>query len=176
MTGLVACAHQPSRPTVVDEAAPFLIGCEDVVEVSVYRDADLTRTVPVRPDGLISLPMVGEVLAAGRTPAELRDEIAGRLGGIVQSPTVVSVIVREINSARYYVLGEVMRPGAFPLRGEVGVLQGIAAAGGPGEFSARGRIELLRAGSNERLMLDLDALERGESSVLLHPGDTVVVR
>jgi polysaccharide export outer membrane protein len=174
--GLAGCSHASGAVRDDEPAPPFVLGREDVVEVSVYRDPELTRTVAVRPDGRISLPMAGEVMAAGRTPEQLREEIVARLGAVVQSPTVVSVIVREVNSARFYVVGEVMRPGGYPLRGELGVLQAIAAAGGPGEYSDRSRVELLRAASGRRLELTMGDLEAGLCRVQLFPGDTVVVR
>lgn len=170
------CAHVANSVDTDEEAPAFRLGREDVVEVSVYRDPELTRTVPVRPDGRISLPIVGELEAAGRTPDEVRREVVLRLQAYVQDPTVVSVIVREVNSARIYVLGEVGRPGVYPLRGEVSVLQALALAGGPGEFSARDLVTVVRAGSGRRLTLALGELEDGRLRVRLLPGDTVVVR
>ena len=174
LTG-AACAHAAA---VTDETAPppFRLGREDVVEVSVYRDPELTRTVPVRPDGLISLPIVGELPAAGRTPDELRSDVVQRLGAYVQSPAVVSLIVREVNSARFFVVGEVTRPGAYPLRSALGPLEALAMAGGLGDYSGRKELLLLRAGGTVRHSLRLADLEAGRSRVALHPGDTLVVR
>jgi polysaccharide export outer membrane protein len=170
-----ACAAVDPRPD--DEPAPpFRLGREDVIELSVYRDPELSRTVPVRPDGRVSLPLVGELEAAGRTPEEVRLDVASRLRAYVQEPAIVSVIVREVNSARFFVVGEVVRAGAFPLRGEVGVLQGLALAGGPGEYSSRKTVLLVRAASGRVTTLDLADLEAGRARPLLHPGDTVVVR
>lgn len=173
---LLSCAHV--SPVGPDDEAPakFVLGREDVVEVSVYRDPELSRTVPVRPDGRVSLPIVGELLVSGLTPEEVRAEVARRLQAWVQEPAVVSVIVREVNSARFFVVGEVAKPGGYPLRGEVGVLQALALAGGPGEFSSRKEVVLVRSASGRRLTLALAALEGGEVRVKLHPGDTVVVR
>jgi polysaccharide export outer membrane protein len=159
-----------------DAPPPFVLGREDVVEVSVYRDPELSRTVPVRPDGHVSLPIVGELAVAGLTPEQVRAEVTKRLQAFVQEPAVVSVIVREVNSARFFVLGEVAKPGAYPLRGEVGVLQALAVAGGPGEFSSRKEVVLVRSVSGRRFTIDMDALESGTVRLSLHPGDTVVVR
>jgi polysaccharide export outer membrane protein len=170
-----ACASVEPRPDE-EVAPPFRLGREDVIELSVYRDPELSRTVPVRPDGKISLPLVGELEAAGRTPEEVRLDVASRLRAYVQEPAIVSVIVREVNSARFFVVGEVGRPGAYPLRGEVGVLQGLALAGGPGEFSSRKTIVLVRAASGRVTTLELSDLESGRVRPQLHPGDTVVVR
>jgi polysaccharide export outer membrane protein len=171
-----ACAHAPGQAADDRPPPPFRLGREDVIELSVYRDPELSRTVPVRPDGLISLPLVGEVPAAGRTPDEVRRDVAERLRAFVQEPAIVSVIVREVNSARFYVVGEVGRPGAYPLRGEVTVLQGLALAGGPGEFSSRREVVLVRGATGRSATLSLEALESGQVRTMLHPGDTVVVR
>lgn len=170
-----ACAHTSNAPDNDEAPGIFLLGRDDVVEVSVYRDADLTRTVPVRPDGRISLPVVGEIVAAGLTPSELRDEVASRLAPWVQDPTVVSVIVREVRSARFFVVGEVARPGAYPIAGEVSALQALALAGGLGEFSDRDDLTVIRAGSGRRVTVAIHDLERGAAVVPVRAGDTLVV-
>lgn len=168
------CASLSPLPEFDEGPTHFRLGRDDVVEVSVYRDADLTRTVPVRPDGRISLPVVGEVDAAGRTPVELRDEIAKKLGPWVQDPTVVTVIVREVRSARFFVVGEVTRPGAYPIAGEVSALQAVALAGGLGEYSARNRVTVVRS-SGEQFTVALGDLERGAAALPVRAGDTVIV-
>ena len=104
---LAACAHeQPPPPPAATAEEPYRIGKEDIVDVSVWRDPDLSRTLPVRPDGFITLPMVGEVQAEGRTTVELEQDIARRLEKYIQSPRV-TVMLREVNSARVFVTGEV---------------------------------------------------------------------
>lgn len=153
---------------------PFRLGREDVVEVTVYRDPDLSRIVPVRPDGRITLPIVGEMDAAGRTPEELRMEIALRLRDYVKDPTVVSLIVTEVNSRRFFVVGEVTRPGSYPLRGEVTALQALALAGGLGEFSARKSVSIVRGSSGKAFVVSLAELQAG-ARVLVRSGDTLVV-
>jgi polysaccharide export outer membrane protein len=171
----LACAHGGQQRIEREKPGPFRLGIDDVVEVSVYKDPDLTRTVPVRPDGRISLPIVGEVVAAGRTPEEVRAEVVSKLNQYVKDPTVVTFIVHEVRSARFFVIGEVMRPGAYPLRGDMNVLQAIALAGGAGEFSSRDRATIVRAATGERIVLSIDdAKEAG--TILLYSGDTVVVR
>lgn len=170
-----ACAHGPKVDEEDRQPVPFRLGREDVVEVSVYRDPDLSRTVPVRPDGMISLPIVGDIEAAGRTPEEVRAEIVEKLRDYVKDPTVVTFIVREVNSARFYVVGEVGRPGAYPLRGEVTVLQALALAGGLGEFSARRHVMLVRQETGDRLKLSLSEVWSGKGGPLLRAGDTLVV-
>lgn len=170
-----ACAHGPKVSDEDREPAPFRLGREDVVEVSVYRDPDLSRTVPVRPDGMISLPIVGDVEAAGRTPEEVRAEVIEKLRDYVKDPAVVTFIVREVNSARFYVVGEVGRPGAYPLRGDMTVLQALAVAGGLGEFSARRHVMLVREATGDRLKLSLSDVWSGKGGLLVRAGDTLVV-
>jgi len=156
---------------------PYRIGKEDVLDVSVWRDADLSRTLPVRPDGFITLPMVGEVQAEGRTTVELEQDIARRLQKYIQSPRV-TVMVREVNSSRVYVTGEVQKPGAFPLRGQVTVLQALAMAGGLTEFADRNGMMVIRANNGPRIQVRYsDLVERRTqgSDFPLQPGDTVVV-
>ncbi|HYO51680.1 polysaccharide biosynthesis/export family protein [Archangium sp.] len=139
---LSGCAHRATA-RVDNSDQPYRIGREDILDVAVWRDADLSRTLPVRPDGFISLPMVGEVRAEGRTPNELADEIREALKPYVQEPRV-TVIVREVNSSRVFITGEVAHPGAYPLRGRVSILQAIALAGGFTDFADRDGIVVLR--------------------------------
>jgi polysaccharide export outer membrane protein len=156
---------------------PYRIGKEDVLDVSVWRDPDLSRTLPVRPDGFITLPMVGEVQAEGRTTVELEQDIAHRLQKYIQTPRV-TVMVREVNSARVYVTGEVQKPGAFPLRGQVTVLQALAMAGGLTEFADRNGMMVIRANNGPHISVrysDLIDRRAQGSDFPLQPGDTVVV-
>jgi polysaccharide biosynthesis/export protein len=175
---LAGCAHQTKRvPAVPDE--PYRVGLEDVLDVSVWRDPELSRTVPVRPDGYISLPLAGEILAAGKTAVELEAVIKQKLAPFFQEPRV-TVIVSEVNSPRVYVTGEVARPGAYPLRGRVSVLQAIALAGGFSDFANSRRIVVLRnqkTGGAIRVNYEdlIDASAKERLDFFLMPGDTVVV-
>ncbi len=178
--GAVACASGPQALPAADEG-PYLIGREDVLDVSVWRNADLSRVVPVRPDGFISLPMVGEVRAEGKSAAALAEEIAGKLAPFVQSPHV-SVILHEVNGARVYVTGEVIHPGAYPLRGRMTVVQALALAGGLTPFAQGDEVVVLRTrGGHARYELSYAELvgpgEDGRPSpeAWLQPGDTLVV-
>ncbi|MBX5483732.1 MAG: polysaccharide biosynthesis/export family protein [Myxococcaceae bacterium] len=176
MLVLGGCAHQ-TRNVDPPPDEPYRIGREDVLDVSVWRDPDLSRVVPVRPDGFISLPMVGEVLAAGKTPKELEAEIRERLRAIVQEPKV-TVIVHEVNASRVYVTGEVAHPGAFPMRGRVTLLQALALAGGFTDFADKSALMVIRRDGkgvpvNYADLITLDDKER--ANVWLGPGDTVVV-
>jgi polysaccharide export outer membrane protein len=130
--------------------ASYVIGPEDVLDVSVWENTQISREVPVRPDGKISLPLVNDVQAAGLTPMQLRDVLTTLLVPYVPIPAV-SVIVREVNSVKVTVLGEVKTPGRYNLRSRSTVLDLLAMAGGLTEYAARGRIVVLRRdGTNKR--------------------------
>jgi polysaccharide export outer membrane protein len=173
---LAGCAHKPAMK-VDNSDQPYRIGREDVLDVAVWRDADLSRTLPVRPDGYVSMPMTGDVLAAGKTPTELADEIKERLKPYVQEPRV-TVIIREVNSSRVFVTGEVANPGAYPLRGRVSLVQAIALAGGFTDFANSDRILVIRTddkgGQIPVRYSDLISPDGGQD-VILRPGDTIVV-
>ncbi len=173
-----ACAGSAANLPADPVQGEYRIGVDDVVEVAVFRDHDLSRTLPVRPDGRISLPLLGEVQAAGLTAGELEKKVEVRLAPFVDRPAV-SVIVREINSQRFYVVGQVAHPGVFPLRGRVTVLQALAQAGGLAEFADQNGIVLLRRDQDRvhRYSLRYDDLvdARDGRSVYLGSGDTLVV-
>lgn len=173
---LWGCAHETKGSPPMTEA--YRIGQEDVLDVSVWRDGDFSRTLPVRPDGFISMPMVGEVKAEGHTAVELAEIIQKKLEPYVQQPKV-TVIVREINSSRVFVTGEVLRPGTYPLRARTSLLQALALAGGFSPFAKENSIKVIRAGQKpEAIPVRYSDLVRdGEKRVdfYLMPGDTVVV-
>jgi polysaccharide export outer membrane protein len=158
----------------------YKIGNDDVLAVSVWHEPSLSVTVPVRPDGKISLPLVGEIQASGRTSLELQNELTSSLEKYIRQPTV-TVIVSEIRSQRINVVGEVGRPGAFPLLESMGVVDAIAQAGGLKEFAKRKQIYVLRPtgdGRNTRLSAHYDQVLRGKQNakdILLQAHDTVVV-
>jgi polysaccharide biosynthesis/export protein len=176
MVLLAGCAHRGTKLPAEEQEVPYRIGREDVLDVAVWRDADMSRTVPVRPDGYISMPLLGDVKAEGKTPHELAEELGEKLGAFLQAPRV-TVIVREVNSARVFVTGEVARPGAYPLRGRMSLVQVIALAGGFSDFADREAIRVLRQGEPEAIPVSYSDLvgEDGGRSLLLRPGDTVVV-
>jgi polysaccharide export outer membrane protein len=179
LLALSACSGVSSqRPDPRPETGEYRIGREDVLEVVVWHEPELTRVVPVRPDGKISLPLAGEVDAAGKTPAELQEGLTRALGPYIQD-AAVAVLVREINASRVYVLGEVARPGGFPLRGPMTVVQAIALAGGRTEF-ARGAVHWVREradGKSDRVDLSFDDLVTGEAegALWLRGGDVLYV-
>jgi polysaccharide export outer membrane protein len=176
---LSGCAGvNPQKPDPRPEAGEYRIGREDVLEVVVWHEPELTRVVPVRPDGKISLPLAGEVQAAGKTAAELQVGLTQALGPYIQDASV-AVLVREINASRVFVLGEVTRPGGIPLRGPMTVVQAIAMAGGRTEFAGKA-IHWLREkpdGKADRVELSFDELVKGEAAgaLWLRGGDVLYV-
>src|SRR5215469_13364488 len=121
----------------------YIIGPQDVIDIDVWHETELTRSVPVRPDGKISLPLVNDVQAAGLTPTQLADQLATKLKQFVTDPQV-TVIVTQINSQRVYILGEAARPGAYPLLPGMTVLQALSSAGGFTIFADLKKIYVLR--------------------------------
>jgi len=168
----------PPAPTATPPDA-FRIGPEDVLDISVWKSAELTRTVAVRPDGRISLPLLNDIQAANLTPMQLRDALAVGYGEFVSSPEV-SVIVREIHSVKVSVVGTVKTPGRYELKSHATVLEALALAGGLTEFAKRDRIVVFRPRNNTwtklpfnyaRVLSDWDTRENFD----LEPGDIVVV-
>ncbi len=179
---ILAAACASSKGSERADARPdseYRIGREDVLEVVVWHEPELTRVVPVRPDGKISLPLAGEVEAAGKTPAELQATLAKALAGYIQD-TQVAVLVREINGARVFVLGEVTRPGGFPLRGPMSVVHAMALAGGRTEFAGDEVVWLRQKpdGGADRVSLSFRDLVKGEAAgaLWLKGGDVLYVR
>ena len=124
----------------------FHLGPDDVIEVSVYQDKELDRTVPVRPDGKISLPLIGEMIASGKTPTELQKEIAQKLKQFVADPSV-TVVVKEVNSPKVSVTGEVKNPNMYKIKDRATLLDAIALAGGLTEYSKK-KVTVIRVGPN----------------------------
>lgn len=158
----------------------YRIGIEDVLLISVWRDPDLTREVPVRPDGKISLPLLQDLVAAGKTPAELGQELQTRFKEFLSNPSV-TVIVREVNSIKLYVLGEVAHPGPVTVRSKIRLLQVISMAGGVTQFGGKNGVVIYRttpAGEKviEVSYKDIVSGKRPGDNLVLEPGDTVVVR
>jgi polysaccharide biosynthesis/export protein len=167
------------RVPAASPASSYAIGPEDVLDIAVWNNPAISRTVPVRPDGKISLPLVNDVRAAGLTPMQLRDVLTRRLAKYVATPEV-SVMVREIHSFAVTVIGEVRKPGRYEFRSRTTVLDAIAAAGGFGEFAARGRVGVLRqeGAAVKRIPFSYSKgvlSDTPQENFFLHPGDIVVV-
>ena len=157
----------------------YRIGAEDVIEVSVWKEPDFSREVVVRPDGKISLPVLGDVQAEGLTPETLTEYLEEAFAQYIKTPKV-SVIVRQINSLKIYVLGQVQTPGVFPLQGEMTLLQAIAQAGGFAEWAKKGDVILLRKTNegDQRIVVNLNKVIRGKEGgedVRLQSGDKIIV-
>ncbi len=159
----------------------FVIGNDDVLAINVWKEPDVSRpAVPVRSDGKISLPLVGEVQAAGLTPLKLEQSIAAKLQSFISQPEV-TVIVQQINSQKYNVLGQVNRPGTFVITNSLTVLDAIAISGGFRDFAKQKAIYVLRQnadGTQARLPFNYKEVVKGknqEQNVKIQPKDTIVV-
>ncbi len=161
-------------------AGEYIIGPDDVLAVNVWKEDEISRQVPVRPDGKVSLPLIGDVQAAGLTPLELQQSIRARLAAYLVNPTV-TIMVQEARSHRFNVVGEVQRPGSFVLGQPLTVLDALAMAGGFRDFAKTGGIYVLRLngdGSHQRTPFNYKQVISGrnlQQNIRLQPGDTVVV-
>ena len=162
----------------VESADAFRIGPEDVLDVQVWKNEELSRVVPVRPDGMISLPLVNDIRAAGLTAVELRQAVTQRLSEFIPSPEV-SVMVREVHSVKVAVLGAVRMPGHYEVKSAATVLELIARAQGLTEFADRGRIVVLRQNGGETTRIPFNYRKVAEGSeqdnFYVRPGDIIVV-
>lgn len=159
----------------------YIIGPEDVLEITVWKNADLSKTVQVRPDGKLSLPLVGDVSAVGRSAGQLTQDISDRLKSYMENPTV-SIVIREVNSYSIFVLGEVVRPGKYPLKSKTTLLQAITLAQGFTAVAARNKIVVFRLGKDAEGLTKIKAsyddivLRDGtKQNIELKPGDQIVV-
>ena len=157
----------------------YVIGPEDVLDINVWKEPDVSRTVPVRPDGKISLPLINDVQAAGSTPQQLASAVTQKLRKYLNEPQV-TVIVTAINSQRVFVVGEVLRAGAFPLIPGMTVLQALSSAGGFTTFADVKKIHVMRLVNGKHIEMPFNYRDvlRGDNpdqNIKLEPGDTVVV-
>jgi len=181
-----AGAGKEAKPTtVVQTPKPatqdpnYVIGPDDELSVNVWREADISRTVPVRPDGRISLPLVNDVAAAGLTPMQLGTEITTRLKKFIAEPQV-TIIVLRINSQRIFLIGEVSRAGAYPLLPNMTVLEAITSAGGLSPFAKQSKIHIMRKEDGKQTTFPFNFKEalkgiHPEQNIVLKAGDTIVV-
>jgi len=184
--GLTASAEAASlpEPLVPSTNKPhndsFVIGNDDLLAINVWKEPDLSRSIPVRLDGRISLPLVGELQAAGRTPLQLEQDIAAKLHNFIAEPEV-TVMVEQTNSEKFNILGQVVRPGSYSLTIATTVLDAIAAAGGFRDFAKQKGVYVLRQNPNgveSRLAFNYKEVIKGknpEQNVKLEPHDTIVV-
>ena len=174
-----AAAHpapQIAHPSTV--APNYIIGADDSLQITVWQEPNLSAVLPVRPDGKITLPLVGDIAAAGFTPMQLAADLTTRLKQYVTDP-VVDVAVLAVNSKRVYLIGEVMHVGPLPISPGMNVLQAIATAGGLTPYANKKHIYILRGEPGKQQNIPFDytrALKRGDmQGVTLVPGDTIVV-
>ena len=185
--GLVAfvagCATSPTvAPPPRQSSTPageYVIGAADVLRVTVWRNPELSADVPVRPDGMISVPLVNEIRAEGKTPTALKEDITTGMAEFITNPEI-TVVVLQVNSKKAHVLGEVVRSGPVSLETEMRVLDAIAAAGGFGPFANKKKIRILRRAGGQEVEYRFNYSEylsgkSPDSNLLLLPGDTVVV-
>jgi len=166
-------------PAGVVVSSDYVIGAEDMLQVSVWKNEAMSRTLPVRPDGKISLPLLHDIQAAGLTPLQLRDKIAAALAEFMPNPEV-SVTVMQVNSYRISVLGEVQKPGVLQLKAPTTVLEALALAGGFRDFASPSKIVIFRkdgSGQTQKLRFNYNRAvgSAGEENVTLKSGDVVVV-
>ena len=177
-------SHGEAVPATEGSTKPhddtFVIGDDDVLAVNVWKEPDVSRSIPVRSDGKISLPLAGEMQAAGLTPLALEREIASKLKSYISEPEV-TVMVQQINSRKFNILGQVTKPGSFPLTNSATVLDAIALAGGFRDFAKKKSIYVLRRnadGSDVRIPFNYKEVVKGQNpaqNIELQPRDTVVV-
>lgn len=166
-------------PSAASTPADYVIGAEDVLTIVFWRDKELSGDVVVRPDGKISLPLIHDVQAAGLTPEQLRDTLESAAGHFIEDPNA-AVIVKEIKSRRFFVTGQVAKPGPYPLAGPTTVLQAISIAGGLLEYADKENISILRVEGGRTVSLrfnykDVVRRKKIQQNVDLKPGDTIVI-
>jgi len=193
LSGLTAAQEPATAPPASAANAPtsdakpasvrpetYVIGAEDQLSIYVWKETDMSKAVPVRPDGVISLPLIGEVKAAGYTPVQLQDILAEKMKKYISDPQV-TVVVEKIASLNFNIVGEVNKPGYYPLTRRLTVLDAISLAGGFKDFAKTKKIYVLRTGPNgaqERLPFNYKEVIKGQNyqqNIDLQPRDTIVV-
>jgi polysaccharide export outer membrane protein len=158
----------------------FIIGNEDVLAISVWNEPNLTKSIPVRSDGKISMPLIGELQAAGRTPLQLEQEITGKLRNFITAPEV-TVIVEKVNSKKFNILGEVAKPGSYSIAQASTIVDAIALAGGFRDFAKKSGVYVLRKGGDGReakISFNYKQFIKGKDTgqnIQIEPNDTIIV-
>jgi polysaccharide biosynthesis/export protein len=180
-----AKSGQPAAPDTAPPRGPdhpesFVIGVEDILNINVWKEPEMSRTLPVRPDGMITLPLTGEIQAKGLTPVQLQDQIAASLRKFMSDPQV-TVIVAEVRSLTFNVVGQVLKPGYYPLTRRMTVLDAIAMAGGFQPFAKQKKVYVLRTradGTQVKLRFNYKDVIKGkrpDENIELQPRDTLVI-
>jgi polysaccharide export outer membrane protein len=168
-----------AKASIAADSDNYIIGPEDVLFVYVWKEENLSRTVPVRIDGMISIPLVDDIKAAGMTPLQLKEVLLTKLREFVETPDV-TIIVTEANSYRVYVQGEVKTPGVFKLRTETSLVQLIIMAGGFTDWANQKKITIMRkeGGKDSRIVVNYKKIvegDEGAKDVMLKSGDIVII-
>jgi len=175
-----AATSKPAEVPVV--LSGYTIGPDDVLTVTIYNDQKLSGDVSVRPDGLITIQVLGDIKAAGSTPAELASAIAKAALKIYQDEPTVTVVVKQINSRRVYVMGEIAKTGPFPLSGPMTVAQLISVAGGLADWADEEKLMIIRLEGGKQITIPVNYkdIKKGknlaQNNIELRPGDTLIVR
>ncbi len=176
-------AAKPEPPSQVSTGVrpdAYIIGAEDVLDINVWKEPEMSKTVPVRPDGMISLPLIGEVKAAGYTPVQLQGVLADLMKKIISDPQV-TVLVEKVSSLNFDIVGQVNKPGYYPLTRRLTLLDAIALAGGFKDFAKTKKIYVLRTsgnGTEQRIPFNYNQMIKGQNpqqNIELQPRDTIVV-
>jgi polysaccharide export outer membrane protein len=172
-------AHAPAPAGAVPLPAGYVFGADDVIGVLFWREPDMSGDVIVRPDGLIGLPLLGDVPAAGRTPDQLKTDLQQAAARFITDPNV-TILVKQINSRKVFITGEVTTPGAYPLTAPRTVMQLIALAGGLKEYADSKNITIMRTenGRQKSYKFNYNTVAQGKAlpqNIQLQPGDTVIV-
>jgi polysaccharide export outer membrane protein len=170
---------QPTPARAATDDPTYVIGPEDMLGIAVWKEPDFSSTVPVRPDGKISMPLLGDIEASGKTPTQLAEDLTVKLKKYIDDPRV-TVVVTAINSKRIYILGEVNHPGTINMSPNMTVLQAISAAGGPTAYANTKKISILRTvqGKQTKFPFNYKEVIRGndtQQNIQLQAGDTIVV-
>lgn len=171
--------QSPAPPQSATADPDYVIGADDLLDISVWKEPDITRRVPVRTDGKISLPLLNDLQAAGLTPMQLQAQITEKLRKFLTEPQV-TVTVMATNSRRVYIMGEVGRPGPIVLLSNMTVLQAITTAGGLGQFANSSKIRILRTEGGKQVVFSFNYKEvlagkNPDQNIILKPGDSIVV-
>ena len=178
--GTPATPDTPPQRVTPAKQSGYVIGAEDIISINVWKEPEMSRQVPVRPDGMISLPLLGDVKASGLTPLQLQDLLTEDMKKLISDPQV-TVIVNEVHSLTFNIVGEVNRPGYYPLTRRMTILDAIAMSGGFKDFAKVKKIYVLRTdagGQQEKLPFNYKNVIKGKNTnenVELQPRDTIVV-
>ena len=173
-------SNTPASRVPAVRSSTYVVGIGDVLEINVWKESELSKTVPVRPDGMITLPLIGEIKAVGLTPDQLKEQLTVALQKVVTDPQV-TVMVTQVSSLSFNIMGNVNRPGYYPLTRPMTILDAIAISGGFRDFAKEKKIYVLRTGPNgaqQKIMFNYKDVIKGKKmaqNIMLLPHDTLVV-